>query len=64
MQAQRATGAYNGHILKVCRGERKTHKGFIWKFGHTKSDELLGSPKIDNQQSSSNDREDSTTTSV
>lgn len=41
MQAERATGANNGHILKVCRGYRKTHKGFIWKFGHVKSGELL-----------------------
>lgn len=41
MQAQRATGANNGHILKVCQGLRKTHKGFIWKFGHKKSGELL-----------------------
>lgn len=40
MQAQRATGANNGHILKVCRGQRKTHKGYIWKFGHIKSGEL------------------------
>lgn len=44
MQAQRATGANNGHILKVCRGIRKTHKGFIWKFGHIKSGELREHP--------------------
>ena len=40
MQAQRETGCNNGHILKVCNGIRKTHKGFIWKFGHIKSGEL------------------------
>lgn len=40
MQAQRKTGANNAHILKVCNGIRKSHKGFIWKYGHTKSDEL------------------------
>lgn len=44
IQAQRATGAHNSHILRVCRGERKTHKGFIWKFGHIKSDELREHP--------------------
>lgn len=40
MQAQRETNSNNGHILKVCNGLRKTHNGFIWKFGHIKSDEL------------------------
>lgn len=40
MQAERAVGGDNGHILAVCRGKRKTHKGFVWKFGHVKSDEL------------------------
>lgn len=56
MQAERAVGGDNGHILAVCRGQRKTHKGFIWKFGHVKSDELLESLDKDNQQpSSSND---------
>ena len=39
MQAERAVNGDNGHILAVCRGKRKTHKGFIWKFGHVKSGE-------------------------
>lgn len=56
MQAERAIDGDNGHILAVCRGQRKTHKGFIWKFGHVKSGELLGSLEVGNQQpSSSND---------
>ena len=53
MQAERAINGDNRHILAVCRGQRKTHKGFIWKFGHVKSDELLGSPEVDNQQPNS-----------
>lgn len=53
MQAERAVGGDNGHILAVCRGKRKTHKGFIWKFGHVKSDELLERLEVDNQQPSS-----------
>lgn len=58
MQAERAVNGDNGHILAVCRGQRKTHKGFIWKFGHVKSGELLGSLEVGNQQpSSSNDIE-------
>ena len=28
-------------------------KKFIWKFGHVKSDELLESPEVDNQQPNS-----------
>lgn len=53
MQAERAVGGDNGHILAVCRGKRKTHKGFVWKFGHVKSDELLERLEVDNQQPSS-----------
>lgn len=54
MQAERAVNGDNGHILAVCRGKRKTHKGFIWKFGHVKSGELLESlTQEDNQQPSS-----------
>lgn len=53
MQAERAIGGDNGHILAVCRGKRKTHKGFIWKFGHVKSDELLERLEVDNQQPNS-----------
>lgn len=53
MQAERAVNGDNGHILAVCRGKRKTHKGFIWKFGHVKSGELLESLDKDNQQPSS-----------
>lgn len=53
MQAERAVNGDNGHILDVCRGKRKSHKGFIWKFGHTKSEELLESPEVDNQQPNS-----------
>lgn len=52
MQAERAVGGDNGHILAVCRGQRKSHKGFIWKFGHVKSGELLGSSNKNNQQPS------------
>lgn len=29
MQAERAVNGDNGHILAVCRGKRKTHKGYI-----------------------------------
>lgn len=25
-------GYSNGHVSECCRGERKTHKGFIWKY--------------------------------
>ena len=53
MQAERAVNGDNGHILAVCRKQRQTHKGFIWKFGHVKSDELLETPEVDNQQPSS-----------
>lgn len=42
----------NGHILAVCRGQRRSHKGFIWKFGHVKSGELLESSNKNNQQPS------------
>jgi len=31
-QAQRDTGAHNGHIIKVCNGVRKTAGGFVWRY--------------------------------
>ena len=31
-EVQRQLGFDIGHIADCCRGERKTHKGFIWKF--------------------------------
>lgn len=52
MQAERAVHGDNGHILAVCRGQRRSHKGFIWKFGHVKSGELLESSNKNNQQPS------------
>lgn len=31
-QAMRDTGFSQGHISEVCRGEKKTYKGFIWEY--------------------------------
>ena len=31
-EAARGTGADSGHVPKVCRGERKTAGGYVWKF--------------------------------
>lgn len=32
MEAQRQAGFHCGHISSVANGERKTHKGFIWRY--------------------------------
>lgn len=32
IEAQRQAGFDCGHISKVANGERKTHKGFVWKY--------------------------------
>ena len=31
-EAKRITGVNQGHLSAVCRGERKTAGGFIWKY--------------------------------
>ena len=31
MECER-NGYNQGHVADCCRGERKTHKGFIWKY--------------------------------
>ena len=31
MEADR-NGFHSGHISECCNGERKTHKGFVWKY--------------------------------
>ena len=31
-QVMRETGFSQGHISEVCRGEKKTYKGFIWRY--------------------------------
>lgn len=40
------SGFSKGHISKCCRGERKTHKGFIWKYKRG----CVISPKNDNSR--------------
>lgn len=32
MEAKRQAGFHCGHISSVANGERKTHKGFVWKY--------------------------------
>ena len=32
IEVERQLGFNNGHISECCRGERKTHKGFIWRY--------------------------------
>ena len=31
-EAKRQTGFSQGHISEVCRGEKKQHKNYIWKY--------------------------------
>lgn len=32
MDVQRELGLYNSHISACCRGKRKTHGGFSWRY--------------------------------
>ena len=37
MEAER-NGYHQGHISECCKGKRKTHKGFIWKYYEEKKE--------------------------